>query len=202
MKVLLVDGSTSLLRVGVAEGGVLYEEFSFPTRGGSSSALSFLKESSFFLSIEGLIVGAGPGSHTGVRGSVAWMQAIAFARSLPLLSLCSLAGFVPQERGAFSILFDGKLAGLFLLTGQRTDVLHLDTPKVLTSQELFTFLQSKSGSLFTSREHSLLSFLERNRKTLPNQWKVQEVDFSLSSFLEASEMSALSSASDQVSLYL
>ncbi len=69
--------------------------------------------------IDLIAVGIGPGSYTGMRvGSMA-AKSLSFAHKIPLVGVCSLEGYTPDHQGAFAAIIDAKMAGCYLLTGER-----------------------------------------------------------------------------------
>lgn len=68
------------------------------------------------ISIEAIAVGIGPGSYTGIRLGVSVAQALAYSWKLPLVGVCSLCGFVPQEKSQpFASIIDARISGAYVL---------------------------------------------------------------------------------------
>lgn len=83
--------------------------------------------------LEGIGVGVGPGSYTGIRMGVAVAQALAFASHRRLLGICSLQAFVPAHyEGPFTAIFDAKVGGAYLLRGEMVgqEAIYVHQPEV------------------------------------------------------------------------
>lgn len=86
--------------------------------------------------------GIGPGSFTGIRVGVAAAQGLALARFLPLVSLCSLEGFIPSQDGVFCSLVDARSGGAYAMKGRREGSQIVERGEVLRVpwEQLLTFL--------------------------------------------------------------
>lgn len=72
----------------------------------------FLKE------LDGIGVGVGPGSYTGIRLGVSVAQALAYSWKIPVIGVPSLNGFVPEEEGvAFAAVLDARMGGIYFRKG-------------------------------------------------------------------------------------
>lgn len=67
--------------------------------------------------LEMIAVAVGPGSYTGIRVGVAVAKTLAYSASLPIVTLCSLDGFVPDQDGDFISLIDAKVSGAYYRFG-------------------------------------------------------------------------------------
>lgn len=87
---LVVDTSTPTLVVGLFDGRRCCAHALHPTEGGHAAYLTsavdaLLDELGWdAAAIQGIVLGAGPGSFTGLRIGFAWAKGFAFARDLPL----------------------------------------------------------------------------------------------------------------------
>jgi tRNA threonylcarbamoyladenosine biosynthesis protein TsaB len=63
--------------------------------------------------------GIGPGSYTGIRVGAITAKALAYALNIPVIGICSLDGFVPDEDGDFAALIDAKIGGVYLQCGTK-----------------------------------------------------------------------------------
>lgn len=68
--------------------------------------------------IECIVVGVGPGSYTGMRIGAMVAKTLSFAKQIPLVGIPSLMAWTPQEKGAFAVVADAKIGGLYLLIGE------------------------------------------------------------------------------------
>jgi tRNA threonylcarbamoyladenosine biosynthesis protein TsaB len=68
-------------------------------------------------SLEGIVVGTGPGSYTGLRIGLMTARALAFALDIPVAGVSTLAALGAGAPGARPVL-DGKRAEVFTLAGE------------------------------------------------------------------------------------
>jgi tRNA threonylcarbamoyl adenosine modification protein YeaZ len=64
-----------------------------------------------------IAVGVGPGSYTGIRVGAAIAKTLAFVFQIPLIGICTLDTFVPDEEGVFAVVIDAKIGGAYLQIG-------------------------------------------------------------------------------------
>lgn len=64
-------------------------------------------------------VGIGPGSYTGIRVGVVVAKMIHMTCRIPLVGVCSLKAYHPSQDGAFAVLLDARVAGVYVLKGER-----------------------------------------------------------------------------------
>lgn len=69
--------------------------------------------------IELIAVTSGPGSYTGIRVGVAAAKSLSYACKIPLVSLYSLQGFIPDREGSFAAVLDAKMAGFYTMKGKK-----------------------------------------------------------------------------------
>src|SRR5262245_57677915 len=63
--------------------------------------------------IELVAAGIGPGSYTGMRIGAVVAKTTAYAAELPLVGVCSLEAFVPNQEGLFASLIDARMGGAY-----------------------------------------------------------------------------------------
>jgi tRNA threonylcarbamoyl adenosine modification protein YeaZ len=61
-----------------------------------------------------IVIGAGPGSYTGIRVGAAMAQALSFGWQIPLYTVCSLTAFAPNSDENFAIAIDARSGGFFI----------------------------------------------------------------------------------------
>jgi tRNA threonylcarbamoyl adenosine modification protein YeaZ len=88
--------------------------------------------------LDALAVSVGPGSYTGIRVGAAVAQAMAFARKLPLVGVCSLRAYVPEHDGPYAAVIDAKIGGLYVLCAERHGdrVRELKEPQLVSIEQL------------------------------------------------------------------
>ncbi len=79
-----------------------------------------------------IVAGIGPGSYTGIRAGVVVAKSLSYANKTPLVGICSLEGFFPDHEGSFAVLIDAKMAGCYMLKGERKDgkIVYTSSPEV------------------------------------------------------------------------
>ncbi|HEY4254737.1 MAG TPA: tRNA (adenosine(37)-N6)-threonylcarbamoyltransferase complex dimerization subunit type 1 TsaB, partial [Chlamydiales bacterium] len=61
-----------------------------------------------------ITVGIGPGSFTGIRVGVSMAESLSMGWNIPLYTVCSLSGFVPDSPGDFAIVVDARSGGFYV----------------------------------------------------------------------------------------
>ncbi|KIC74134.1 Uncharacterized protein YdiC [Neochlamydia sp. EPS4] len=118
-------------------------------------------------------VGIGPGSYTGIRVGVVVAKAVAFSLRKPLVTFCSLEGFLPSQEGSYAVLFDAKIGGVYVLKGQASQGAYQSEGKVqlLPLSEVGVYLQNVNNLL---TPNSLL-LKQKIENMYPNQqWTWEE----------------------------
>lgn len=90
-------------------------------------------------------VGVGPGSYTGIRIGVITAKTMVFALSKPLITFCSLAAFLPKQKGTFAVILDAKIGGAYVLRGKKVMERHIEIenfPQIIALNELPAHLSS------------------------------------------------------------
>ncbi len=64
-----------------------------------------------------IAVGIGPGSYTGIRVGVMLAKTLAFAANKPLIGVCTLKCFAPENPGSFLVLVDARIGGVYSVGG-------------------------------------------------------------------------------------
>ena len=93
--------------------------------------------------LQAIAVGVGPGSYTGIRVGAAAAKGLAFPRSLPLVGICSLAGFISSQEGRFASVIDARIGGAYVLRQERKGgaVIQHDAPRLVSPEELPSYLE-------------------------------------------------------------
>jgi len=71
--------------------------------------------------IKYIAVGIGPGSYTGIRVGAMTAKTFSFALNIPLIGICSLNGFVPENDGYFASVIDARIGGVYLQIGLKKE---------------------------------------------------------------------------------
>lgn len=88
--------------------------------------------------ITSIIVGAGPGSYTGIRVGVSIAQALSYALNIRAASICSLQAFIPEQHCTFAALIDAKIGGIYSLLGVKNEsgISYLTSPAIEPVEDL------------------------------------------------------------------
>jgi tRNA threonylcarbamoyl adenosine modification protein YeaZ len=84
-------------------------------------------------SYDRITVGVGPGSFTGIRVGVSMAESLSLGWSIPLYTVCSLSGFVPDTPGDFAIVVDARSGGFYVQ-------LNLEEPRLVKPQDALPLL--------------------------------------------------------------
>ncbi|MFZ0564711.1 MAG: tRNA (adenosine(37)-N6)-threonylcarbamoyltransferase complex dimerization subunit type 1 TsaB [Chlamydiales bacterium] len=144
MTLLIIDTSSAKSIVVFAQGNRVRLCKRLPVGWQSSRYLSSLIEEGFKeldmtpSHLQAVALGVGPGSFTGIRVGAAVAKGICFARSIPLLGLCSLSGFISPDEGKFASVIDARIGGAYVLIQERKKkiITPLTNPMLLTKKDL------------------------------------------------------------------
>lgn len=144
MKVLIIDTSTERGLVAISDGphvlfsrtlpfGLKSSKYAMPAIQSGFEALGLSP-----CDLAAVAVAVGPGSFTGIRVGAALAKGIAFGASLPLISLCSLSGFISLQEGSFASVIDARVGGAYLLMQERKgeEIIELEMPSLIDIKEL------------------------------------------------------------------
>ena len=109
---------------------------------------------------EGIAVGQGPGSYTGVRVGAALAKSLAFGWDIPLIGICSLQFFTPEDPSPSLILFDARIGGFY---GLEVNANSRNAPHRIALEEL----KNIPPTLRLCSPHPALI---QKRISLPNPW--------------------------------
>jgi len=156
---LALDTSTSLGSVAVGRGGELIAEISLNLRSGHSSAILPAVDYAMRAAgvspadLEGVVVGGGPGSFTGLRVAGATAKGIVHALGVPLFSFTGLLASAAQAWSAqipVCALFDARgrelYAACYSFDGGIREIL---SPGILTVEEVLERLGDGVPPVFT-----------------------------------------------------
>lgn len=122
MKSLLIEACTERSVVAVADSNVIINQKLLPYGlQNSSHLLPAIEELLTNDNIEFIICGIGPGSYTGIRMGAIAAKTLSYALKIPLVGVCTLNCFVPQQNGKFATIIDAKIGGFYVLKGTKTD---------------------------------------------------------------------------------
>lgn len=88
-------------------------------------------------------VGIGPGSYTGIRIGVTVAKNLSFVLNIPLIGICTLEAFIPENDGPFAAVIDAKIGGVYLQVGhlKNKSIHSLTEPKACSLAEAAEILQ-------------------------------------------------------------
>jgi tRNA threonylcarbamoyladenosine biosynthesis protein TsaB len=149
MLTLLIETSTERGIVAILQGLKVTSRVELPYGLSNSSYLLPAIENQFHaqsLSLKDfnlIVVGVGPGSYTGIRVAATTAKSLAYASRLPLIGMCSLEGFTPENEGPFAALIDAKIGGAYILKGimQNGKCSFISQPTVCSLEKLQTELK-------------------------------------------------------------
>jgi len=110
MKILGIDTSNHFNTVGLIDGNQILSDFAWEARGNSLQKiilnidLILRSEQLTLADVDGLAVGIGPGSWTGVRVGVTVSKILAYATNKPICGISSLDALAYQARDATTLL--------------------------------------------------------------------------------------------------
>ena len=137
MKSLILEASSEHALIADSEGKEVHL-----LGGPEFSKVLGLEIKGFGSGFERIVVGAGPGSFTGIRVTAAMGQALAFGWGIPLFTAPSLSAFAPEDgEGDFAVAVDAKSGGIYVQRG-------FEKPILLGLEEAGRLL--KAVSLITS----------------------------------------------------
>jgi tRNA threonylcarbamoyladenosine biosynthesis protein TsaB len=127
MKALIIDTSTEKGLVALSEDGEVISRAEFFAGADTSKNLlplvseQLLKNSIEPADLAYIAPGVGPGSYTGIRIAAAFAKGMSIYRSLPLVALSSLSGFIPPPsyEGKFVSCIDAKISGFYVRSGEK-----------------------------------------------------------------------------------
>ncbi len=155
MKSLILEASTEYALL--AESGGI--ELHLP--GGASLSKTLGAEVKKFLGpFQRIIIGAGPGSFTGIRVIGSMGQALAYGWGIPLFTTPSLTGFAPENEENFAVAVDARSGGIYIQIG-------FNTPQLLKLEEAGRLLETIP--LITSPHPAKI--LQRLPHLSPGQWR-------------------------------
>jgi tRNA threonylcarbamoyl adenosine modification protein YeaZ len=141
-----------------------------------------------------LAIGIGPGSFTGTRIGIVSAKAIAYSLNLPIIDFCSHLAYLPDEHlGAFRLITDAKSSLGYVLDGQITAELNIETQEI----KMFPMSEcvNEAKPLF-SPDVSLVEKYQLIKLTTFNATKLINI------ILKKFESKAYTTAEDLKALYL
>lgn len=136
--------------------------------------------------IDLIAVGIGPGSYTGMRVGSVVAKAMSFAHKTPLVGVTSLEGYLPDHDGPFAAMIDARMAGCYLLKGEKRgdEVVYQSKPEVWTIEHVGAQLEG----IGTIVSPNAVSLKEKFKVTFPNkQWEWQESAIDVQYFASRAE---------------
>lgn len=109
MWVVIETSQEDGLIAAISEGRVIREVSLQKPMRSSQYLMEELKVITGLGELDGIVAGVGPGSYTGARVGVAVAKALSFARRIPLVSVCTLAGYADQSL----VAVDARMGGVY-----------------------------------------------------------------------------------------
>jgi tRNA threonylcarbamoyl adenosine modification protein YeaZ len=150
MLMLALDTSTDIGSVAIGDREGIIAASTLPAQGAHSESMlpairDLLTRADVAVGhLEGVAVGSGPGSFTGLRVGAALAKGLCFARGLPLYAYSSLSAVVAgvSVEGSACAMFDARGGRVFAATYKSTiPLVDLAAPQVWTVPELIAELQ-------------------------------------------------------------
>lgn len=94
--------------------------------------------------IDAVAVGVGPGSYTGMRIAATIGKMLSYVLKIPLVGICTLETFSAEQAGAFAVVLDAKVAGIYLQLGKKSVDGHVDffgKPRVVPLEQALQALK-------------------------------------------------------------
>ena len=155
MKSLILEASTEYALIAESDGKELH------VPGGASLSKTLGAEVKKFIGpFQRVIIGAGPGSFTGIRVMGSMGQALAYGWGIPLFTTPSLSGFAPEDEDNFAVAVDARSGGIYIQLG-------FNAPQLLKLEEASHLLQTIP--LITSPHPAKI--LQRLPHLSPSQWR-------------------------------
>ena len=148
MLTLVIETATERAIVSLVRDGTYLYLAGLPVGFHNSKYLVPKIEEAFFESgktindLNGIAIGIGPGSYTGIRVGVAVAKTLSYARKIPMMGVGTLESFIPNYDCAFCSILDAKLSGFYVLKGKRilNRLTFQGTPEICTEGALEQFL--------------------------------------------------------------
>ena len=97
-------------------------------------------------SIQYIAIGIGPGSFTGIRIGATAALSIRYAQSIPVITYCSLEGFLPPtDISSFFTVYDANMGGIYVVEGTKTgSIVEFTAPKQMSLNQAIKALPTDS----------------------------------------------------------
>lgn len=122
---LLFDTTTEKSVVAVFKDGQLWQETKLP-HGLQSSSFLIPTIDELFAKLKikpgdltAIATAIGPGSYTGIRVGAMTAKVMGYALKIPLVGLCTLTGFIPDENVPFASIIDARIGGAYVQLGSQ-----------------------------------------------------------------------------------
>lgn len=149
MTSLLIDTCTEYGVIAFYSGDTILYEGSIPKGLHNSKYMMMeidkgLKELSLSVhDLHTIAVTIGPGSYTGIRVGVIAAKTLAYAGEVPIITLCSLDGYIPEEDGQFISIIDAKIGGGYFRVGKKIGgAVHWLTEPSVSELDKIEYLES------------------------------------------------------------
>lgn len=118
MKNLIIEASTERGIIALSDGDTIVRQEELPY--GYQNAKHLIPITEKILGEDkpdGIIVGVGPGSYTGIRIGAITAKTLSFVWNIPIYPVSTLEAFVPNAPGPYASIIDAKVSGVYLWKG-------------------------------------------------------------------------------------
>jgi len=178
MIALLLDTSTERAFLALVQDGVIRSEKLLPIGYNHSKDImvnvAHLFEDSGFCKndLDFIGVAAGPGSYTGIRVGVTVAKTLSFALKKPLVGVSTLEGYESKDEGAFAVLVDAKISGLYAIkaSSKDGDIRYLCNHSVQPWDSIAQYLDGINNVL-TPNSKRIAAVMSKKHPDLKVSWK-------------------------------
>ena len=140
--------------------------------------------------VQGIAVGIGPGSYTGIRLGVSVAQALSYAWQIPLVGVSTLSCFIPKEpQDKFAVLMDARRGAVYAVKRKyvANEAVDIDQPVLIPLTQVEEYLDG-IDHVVSPHAHALQTKLAASHS--PDRWRWEQSALSPLAFLQTARMSS------------